>query len=364
VISDYDNEKDTIVAAKQLRWKAIPKRGESEDISFLDGMFSFCGAGSPASKEGLSILGYSFNSCMGNDFFYSADGDLLFVPQLGPLHFETEMGRMLVGIGEFGLIPRGIKFRIVIPGGGKKVHTGWISEIYSLTPRLPELGPIGANGLANPQDFSVPKAAYFNEKGKFNIYAKFLGKLFMGESEQNPLDIVSWRGNFYPYKYDFRNYNTMNTVSYDHPDPCIFTVLSSMSAHKGVAVMDLVIFKQRYMVAENTFRPPYYHRNVMAEFMGNIYGDYDAKSKGFESGCSSLHLPMTPHGPEFKAAKKAMKEELKPVKYPDTMSFMFESCYHLKIARKAFNEVGIVEIDNEYNKCWEGFEVLFDENKK
>lgn len=326
-------------------------------------MFSICGAGSAASKEGLNIMGYSFNACMGDSFFYSSDGDFLFVPQTGPLHFETEMGRMLVEIGHFAVVPRGIKFRIIVPGGKPVEHKGWICEVFSDHLHLPELGPIGANGLANPQDFRIPKAAYFKQKGEYRIYAKFLGQLFESKTDMNPLDIVAWRGNYYPFAYDLRNYNTMNTVSFDHPDPCIFTVMSSMSPHPGVAVLDFVVFKQRYMVAEHTFRPPYYHRNVMTEFMGNIYGDYDAKSKGFGPGCSSMHQSMTPHGPEFKAFEKATQEELKPVKYKDTMSFMFESCYNLKVARGAYEkERPVLEVDFEYSKCWDGFKVLFKED--
>jgi homogentisate 1,2-dioxygenase len=360
LVSDYKDKTKSVVVAKQLRWKCIPEPDAKKNITFLDGLFSYCGAGSPEEREGLSIFGYTFNSCMGNDFFYSADGDFLFVPQTGPLHLETEMGKMLVDIGEFGVIPRGIKFRVVIPGGEKVCHKGWICEVFGDHMKLPELGPIGANGLANPQDFCIPKASYYNEKGEFNIYAKFLGEFFMCTSKMNPLDVVSWRGNYYPYKYNLRNYNTINSVSFDHPDPCIFTVMSSMSTRPGVAVLDFVVFQKRFMVAENTFRPPYFHRNTMAEFMGNIYGDYDAKSGGFEPGCSSLHSPMTPHGPETKATEKAMHEDLKPVKYKDTMSFMFESCYLLRIANDAYVTESSVQVDHEYNNCWNDMKIYFD----
>ena len=238
---------------------------------------------------------------MQNSFFYSADDDLLFVPQLGDLHLETEMGKLLVEIGEFAVVPRGIKFRVIIPGNKQKNHKGWICEVFGNHLKLPELGPIGANGLANPQDFCIPQASYYKDSPACKIYAKFLGEFFVSESQSSPLDVVAWRGNYYPYKYNLRNYNTINSVSFDHPDPSIFTVLSAMSSAPGVAVLDFVVFKQRYMVAENTFRPPYFHRNTMSEFMGNIYGEYDAKpSGGFEPGCSSLHLTMTPHGPEAK----------------------------------------------------------------
>ena len=351
-----------MVVPEQLRWKTIPQ--QIEKTTFLDGLFSYCGAGSPEKKEGISILGYNFNSSMENTFFYSADGNILFVPQLGDLHLETEMGKLLVEIGEFAVVPRGIKFRIIIPGNKMQNHKGWLCEIFGNHLKLPELGPIGANGLANPQDFFIPRASYYKDSPACKIYAKFLGEFFVCESPSSPLDVVAWRGNYFPYKYNLRNFNTMNSVSFDHPDPSIFTVLSAMSHSPGVAVLDFVVFKQRFMVAENTFRPPYYHRNTMSEFMGNIYGEYDAKpSGGFEPGCSSLHLTMTPHGPEAKVNEIAREKELEPVKYKDTMSFMFESCFVLRIAKSAFGQNAVVEVDNEYSKCWEGMKVYFNENQ-
>ena len=347
----------TTVVPKQLRWNPLPDCEEKEKKIFLENIFSFCGAGCPSSNEGISIMGYSFNESMKNEYFYSADGDWLFVPQTGNLMLETEMGSLEIKIGEFGVIPRGIKYKVIAT---EQTHKGWICEIYGDHLQLPELGPIGANGLANPQDFEIPKAKFENVKADFKIYAKFLGEFFVSESLYSPQNIVAWRGNYYPYKYDLRKYCVVNTVSFDHPDPSIFTVLSSMSNRPGVAVLDFVVFKQRYMVAENTFRPPYFHRNIMAEFMGNIYGDYDAKpSGGFGPGCSSLHLPMTPHGPESEVTEKAMNEELKPVKYKDTMSFMFETCYLLKVSKKVLGPNGIPLKDENYNKCWGNMKINF-----
>ena len=360
VITDYSDKDKTTVVAKQLRWKSLPQVPKDKQKTFLQGLFSFCGSGSAEEKKGISIMGYSFNKDMGDNFFYSIDGDWLFVPQRGNLHLDTEMGKLLVKIGEFAVIPAGVKFRVMIPGNEDIQHQGWICEIYGTHLHLPELGPLGANGLANPQDFKIPVADFSNEKGEYRIFAKFLGKFFVAESENSPLDIVAWRGNYYPFKYDFRNYNTMNSVSFDHPDPSIFTVLSAMSSTPGVAILDLVVFKQRFMVAENTFRPPYYHRNIMTEFMGNIYGEYDAKpSGGFEPGCSSLHSPMTPHGPESSVFEKASTAELEPVKYKDTMSFMFESCFVLRIANSAIGSTGVPVEDEKYHDCWKGFQNHF-----
>jgi homogentisate 1,2-dioxygenase len=342
---------------KQLRWEPLPDVPQTSLKTFLQGIFSFCGAGCPSSNEGISIMGYSFNKSMNNEYFYSADGDWVFIPQTGSLLLETEMGKMEIKVGEFGVVPRGIKYKVVASEIG---HKGWICEIYGDHLQLPELGPIGANGLANPQDFEIPTAHFEDVEGNHTIYAKFLGEFFSSQSEHSPLNIVAWRGNYYPFKYDFRKYCVINSVSFDHPDPSIFTVLSSMSNREGVAVLDLVIFKQRYMVAENTFRPPYFHRNIMSEFMGNIYGEYDAKpSGGFSPGCSSLHLPMTPHGPESEVVEKSMNEHLKPIKYQDTMSFMFESCFLFKISKSVIGPKGIPLKDDNYNECWKNMKKHF-----
>ena len=307
---------------------------------------------------------------MNNTFFYSTDGDWVLIPQQGDLYLDTEMGRLLVKIGEFAVIPRGIKFRVqTLNNDSKSNYKGWICEVYSGHLFLPELGPIGANGLSNPQDFEVPVARYDKQyaQGEFQVYAKFLGEFFVSHSKSSPLDVVAWRGNYYPFKYDFRKYNAMNTVTYDHPDPSIFTVMTCAGPAEGVAALDLVIFKQRYMVAEKTFRPPYFHRNTMAEFMGNIYGEYDAKpSGGFTPGCSSLHSPMTAHGPETEVVHKAVEEDLKPVKYKDTMSFMFESCYVLRTAKVALKEKGKggFGLDKEYAKCWDKMPNFFEQREK
>ena len=359
-MTDYTDKSKSTVVCKQIRWKQIPDVPENESKHFVEGIFSYCGAGSPETKKGISILGYSFNSDMKDTFFYSSDGDFLIVPQVGDLKIRTEMGLLVVCIGEFGVIPRGIKFQMVVEGP-KTQHSGWICEVFGNHLHLPELGPIGANGLANPQDFEIPTAAYKDvQDGSFRIIAKVLGEFFVSDTNNHPCDVVAWRGNYYPFKYNLRKFNVMNSVSFDHPDPSIFTVMSAMSSTAGVAVLDFAVFKQRFMVAENTFRPPYFHRNTMSEFMGNIYGEYDAKpSGGFEPGCSSLHLAMTPHGPETTATEKAMNEELKPVKYKDTMAFMFETCFVLRIAHSANENNAVVEIDQDYHKCWNGMKKHF-----
>jgi homogentisate 1,2-dioxygenase len=345
VLTDLNKEKNVVITPSQLRWRPLSKNSAKD---FLGGLTTIAGAGSPEMKNGLAIYAYSFGTSMKNSAFYNSDGDFLIVPQKGNLYLLTEFGKMVVGQGEMVVIPRGIKFSVEV----EEDVTGWICEVFAGHFELPDLGPIGANGLANPRDFLAPKAFYERKKEKFSIYNKFLGKFFVSESDHSPFDVVAWHGNYYPFKYDMRNFNVVNSVTYDHMDPSIFTVLTCVSDEPGKAICDFVVFKQRWMVAENTFRPPYYHRNTMSEFMGNIYGEYDAKGKGFEPGCSSLHLPMTPHGPDKTSYQKGISEEEVPIKFKDTMSFMFESFLMFKICKTAYDDA--IKLDHDYHQCWEG----------
>lgn len=343
-ISDFNDKQNFVIHPNQLRWESIPD--PKQEVNFIEGIFTYAGAGAPELKDGISIYGYSCNASMNNKVFYNSDGDWLIVPFIGRLNISTEFGLLTVGTGEICVIPRGIKFAVDITETSK----GWISEVFKGHYELPELGPLGANGLANPRDFQIPVAYFERVKQEHVIINKYCGEFFETTIDHSPFDVIAWHGNYYPFKYDLSLFNVINTVTFDHPDPSIFTVLTAQSDEPGVAVCDFVIFKQRWMVAEKTFRPPYYHRNTMSEFMGNIKGFYDAKGHGFGPGCSSLHLPMTPHGPDAQAFEKASKEDLIPVKYPDTMSFMFETHFMLKIARTAYNES--IEIDKGYNECW------------
>ena len=335
----------------QLRWKEFPLVKESESVDFVQGIKTMAGTGDPASKHGLAIYMYSCNRSMDNKAFYSSDGDFLIVPQQGPLLLKTELGKLHVEPQEIAVIPRGIKFSVSVDS----VSRGYICEIFSGHLRLPELGPIGANGLANPKDFLAPNAYFEDLEGTFEVQTKFAGELFRYTVDHSVFDVVAWSGNYYPYKYDLRKYNTMGTVSFDHPDPCIFTVLTCPTAEAGVAVLDFVIFPPRWMVAEHTFRPPYYHRNTMTEFMGNIAGTYDAKTVGFLPGTASLHSCMAGHGPEAGVFDKASNMELAPVRFPDNhMQFMFETTYILKI-----NKECLEWLDNDYLHCWGGLKKLF-----
>ncbi|CAG9323489.1 unnamed protein product [Blepharisma stoltei] len=341
------------VTPSQLRWRELPLPADGTQIDFVQGISTMGGIGDPTVKTGLAIYMYSCNTSMDNKAFYSADGDFLIVPQLGSLLIKTEMGRLSIEPQEIAVIPRGIKFAVYVQGDSR----GYISEVFSGHFKIPDLGPIGANGLANPRDFYAPVAWYEDIDAEFTVVGKFGGELFQYTLPHSPFDVVAWHGNYTPYKYDLRNYNTMNTVSYDHADPCIFTVLTCQSLDPGTAVLDFVIFPPRWMVAEHTFRPPYYHRNTMTEFMGNIVGTYDAKTDGFVPGGASLHSCMSGHGPEAKVFEKGSTSKLEPVRYPDNnLQFMFETMFMLRIPSWALERE---RLDINYLECWKGLEKHF-----
>ena len=334
-----------------LRWDPIAIPSASTD--FIQGLTTMAANGSANGQTGLGIHIYTANQSMTDSFFYNADGEMLVVPQQGGLLFHTECGKLTVAPGEILVIPRGIKFRVELLDGTAR---GYICENYGHPLELAERGPVGANGYANQRDFQYPVAAYEDREGDFRLYAKFNGGMFSCAIGHSPLDVVAWVGNSAPYKYDLARFNVMNTVSFDHPDPSIFTVLTSPSGTPGVANVDFVIFPARWMVAEDTFRPPYYHRNFMSEFMGLIEGTYDAKEAGFVPGGASLHNCMSPHGPEATVFDKASNVELTPQKMDNTLAFMFESRYIISPTRYAMEGQ---ERQQDYLKCWDGIEKHF-----
>lgn len=336
----------------QYRWDPFPIPKKPTD--FLDGLVTIAANGDVLAQFGMAVHIYRANKSMQGRYFYNADGELLIVPQLGDIHARTECGVMTVKPGEICLIPRGIKFCIDLPDGPSR---GYVCENYGQPFRLPERGPVGSDGYANDRDFKIPVAAYEDIEGSFQLICKFAGKLNVCEIDHSPLDVVAWIGNSTPYKYDLSCFNTINTVSYDHPDPSIFTVLTSPSDTAGTANIDFVIFPPRWMVAENTFRPPWYHRNVMSEYMGLIDGTYDAKSKGFLPGGGSLHNCMSAHGPDLDTFQKASQTTLEPERYQDTMAFMFESRYVMQPTRYALETE---QLQDNYTECWQGLEKRFD----
>jgi homogentisate 1,2-dioxygenase len=333
------------VTPNQLRWNPQPM--PTDETDFIDGVTTVAGNGDLFAQTGIAIHIFAANKNMTGRFFYNADGEMLVVAEKNRVRFLTELGVLEIGSGEIAVLPRGLKFRVELPDGEAR---GYICENYGAQFRLPDLGPIGANGLANPRDFETPVAWFEDAEGEFELTAKFGGNLWQCAIEHSPLDVVGWHGNFAPYKYDLRRFNTIGSISFDHPDPSIFTVLTSPSGEAGVANSDFVIFPDRWLVAENTFRPPWYHRNVMSEYMGLCYGQYDAKEEGFVPGGGSLHNCMSAHGPDLDAFEKASSADLQPQKLSGTMAFMFESRYIIRPTRFAMETSSL---QPEYFEVWQ-----------
>jgi homogentisate 1,2-dioxygenase len=329
----------------QLRWDPIPI--PNQPIAWPQGVTTYAINGDVSARAGCAAHVYALTKSMENDFFYDADGELLFVPEQGAITLRTELGALEVAPGEIAVVPRGVKFQVTLKGPSAR---GYLAENFGQPLRLPGLGPIGANGLANPRDFLAPVAAYEDKTGSFTLTARFEGRLWSAALGHSPLDVVGWHGNYFPYKYDLARFNTVNTVSFDHPDPSIFTVLTSPSELPGTANLDFVIFPPRWMVAEHTFRPPYFHRNVMSEFMGLIKGKYDAKAEGFVPGGASLHNCLSGHGPDGDTFEAASNAELKPQYLGDTLAFMFETRF---VWRPTAFALETPQRQKGYQDCWQ-----------
>ncbi len=325
-----------------MRWSpvALP----NEKIDFLQGVKTITTAGDTAAQAGMAMHVYGINASMQSAYFYDADGELLFVPQLGDLRLCTEFGIITLEPGEIAVVPRGVKFCVELPDGTEGAR-GYICENYGAAFTLPERGPIGANCLANPRDFLTPTAAFEDIDAPGQLYVKWGGAMWVSDIDHSPRDVVAWHGNYAPYKYDLRRFSPVGPLLFDHADPSIFTVLTSPSETPGTANVDFVCFPDRWLVAENTFRPPWYHMNIMSEFMGLIYGQYDAKPHGFAPGGFSLHNTMLPHGPDQEAFEGASQAELGPRKLEGTMAFMFETRFLQRVTAHA---AGMPELQAGY----------------
>ena len=334
----------------RLRWDPFPIPAKGND--FIDGLATIAGSGSPAAQTGVAVHIYRANRSMQRRYFYCADGELMLVPQEGSIVLLTELGKLGVAPGEIAVVPRGMKFAVAL---ADKQARGYVCENYGPGFRLPELGPIGSQGLAQTRDFMAPTAA-FEDGGKCEVVTKFMGRLWASEISHSPLDVVAWHGDYVPYKYELARFMAINTVSFDHPDPSIFTVLTSPSGQPGVANCDFVIFPPRWMVAENTFRPPWFHRNVMSELMGLVHGAYDAKAAGFVPGGISIHNCMSAHGPDLTTFERASNAELKPHKLDGGLAFMWESRHVFQPTRFA---MGARELQKDYDAVWTGFKKLY-----
>ncbi|OWJ62773.1 homogentisate 1,2-dioxygenase [Inquilinus limosus] len=339
----------------QLRWDPTPIPDEA--LTFLTGMRTMTTAGDVFTQAGMAAHVYLATESMADEVFFNADGELLIVPQQGSLRLVTELGVIEIGPAEIAVIPRGTKFKAELVDGPSR---GYVCENYGAKFTLPDRGPIGANCLANPRDFKTPAAAFEDKETPHRVVVKWCGGFHETTIGHSPLDVVAWHGNYAPYKYDLRNFSPVGAIAFDHPDPSIFTVLTAPSGEAGTANVDFVIFPERWLVAEHSFRPPWYHMNIMSEFMGLIYGRYDAKEEGFLPGGMSLHNCMLPHGPDTDAFAKASTAELKPVKLTGTMAFMFETRFPQLLTRYAAD---LPTLQDDYPACWSGLEKQFDKRE-
>jgi homogentisate 1,2-dioxygenase len=338
-----------------LRWNPFPLAQQPTD--FVDGIRTVVANGDADAQVGMAVLVYTANMSMASRALVNADAEMLLVPQQGRLLITTELGVLEVSPGEIAVLPRGLAFKVALPDAAQGAARGYIAENYGAPFRLPELGPIGSNGLANARDFLAPVAAFEEPAGPFELIKKFGGRLWRNTQPGTPFNVVAWHGNLAPVKYDTAHFMTIGSISFDHPDPSIFTVLTSPSDTPGTANCDFVIFPPRWMVAEDTFRPPWYHRNLMSEFMGLVHGQYDAKPEGFKPGGASLHNAMVPHGPDTEAFAKASAAPLAPHKLDNTLAFMFESRY--RFVPTAWAMTGSGALDDAYAQCWAGLADTF-----
>ncbi|MGH4030812.1 homogentisate 1,2-dioxygenase [Actinomycetota bacterium Odt1-20B] len=342
---------ETVPDPNRLRWNPLPEPAPGTD--WLAGLWTLGGNGDATQRTGMAVHLYHANSSMTDRVFSDADGELLIVPERGGLLLRTELGLLAVEPSQVALIPRGVRFRVELLDESAR---GYVCENYGAPFQLPDLGPIGANGLANARDFKAPVAAYEETEGSVEVVNKFCGNLWKATYDHSPLDVVAWHGNHVPYVYDLRRFNVIGTISYDHPDPSIFTVLTSPSDTPGLAGVDFVVFAPRWLVGEDTFRPPYFHRNVMSEYMGLIEGAYDAKAEGFVPGGGSLHNMMSAHGPDRDTFEKASAAELKPQKIDDGLAFMFETRWPVTATEQA---AGADHLQRGYDDVWEGLQRHF-----
>ncbi len=332
----------------RLRWDPLPLPREDTPADFIDGLYTVAGNGDVRTRSGMAVHLYAANRDMRDRYFVDSDGELLFVPELGAITLHTELGPLRVRPGEVAVVPRGIRFRAELPD---EFARGYLCENFGAAFTLPERGPIGANGLANERDFLSPHAAFEERNHTVQVVNKFGGNLWAADYDHSPLDVVAWHGSYAPYKYDTASFMVIGTISFDHPDPSIFTVLTSPTDTPGLANCDFVIFAPRWLVGEDTFRPPWFHRNVMSEYMGLVTGEYDAKAEGFTPGGGSLHNTFASHGPDADTYARASTAELRPQKLDGTLAFMFESRWTILPTAQAMN-AGFRQRD--YDAVWSG----------
>lgn len=335
---------------ERYRWR--PWTSTAADVDFVDSLFRMCQSGGSRELRGMSLYAYWANRSMERRLFSSIDGELLILPQSGSLRVRTEMGVLFAEPGEMVLLPRGMRFSV---DPLDETCRGFVCENMGMPFRLPERGLIGANGLANERDFLIPVAAFEVDDSKFESIAKFGGRTWRSSLKRTPFDVVAWHGTYAPCKYDLRRFNAIHSVSYDHTDPSVFTALTSPSGVAGVANVDFAVLPPRWLVANDTFRPPYYHRNIMSEIVISLRGSPESRGKDYKIGSSHIHNSMAPHGPDPDILQKASNTSLEP-RWEDTLMVMFESFLPYTVTAEALRSPNR---DTSYESNWDATPVLF-----
>ncbi|GJE85537.1 homogentisate 1,2-dioxygenase [Phanerochaete sordida] len=347
------NDPKQSVSPERVAWRpdSVPA---NERVTFVHGIKSMAGNGSPLLREGVVLHTYACNASMERQAFVNSDGDFLLVPVAGRLDIQTELGRMMVFPGEVAVVQRGLKWKVSVPDGKAM---GYIQEIFGMHYELPELGPLGASGLANPRDFEHPVAHFDVDQSDWEVLYKLGGQLWSCAQDHTPFDVVAWHGNYVPYKYDLDAFISCGSLSRDHMDPSVWTVLTARSKTPGVALADVIFAGERWDVAEKTFRPPYFHRNTATEIIGLISGDFGFE-RDFAPGALSLETGFGAHGMESDAYDAASDMELKPTKIlQGTRMVLFETSmlmclteHALKTSRRKESEGGHKGLEAKFLK--------------
>ncbi|KAK0434287.1 homogentisate 1,2-dioxygenase [Armillaria borealis] len=323
------------ISPTQLNWAPPPFPSSKDEVDFIAGLKTIGGNGEPTAREGLALHIYLANADMKNKAFCDSDGDMLVVPQQGRLDVQTEFGRMMVRPGELMVIQKGMKFKVSLPDGPSR---GYVQEIFGSHFELPDLGPIGGHGMANPRDFEVPLASF--EIDETSWEGKIGGQLFSAAQDHIPFDVVAWQGNYVPYKYAMEKFIFVGSVSKDHLDPSVFTVLTAKSKATGIPLVEILTVSERWNVASDTFRPPYYHRNNATEILCFISGERGGR---YVPGGIVLQTVFCPHGPPPEVHKAAIVAELKPERISKgSMAIAIETPMILSMTDYAMNRAGTV----------------------
>ena len=338
------------VSPELLRF--APQAWPETDVDFIGGLVTFAGAGDPCAKTGFAIHQYAASVDMVRRAAANLDGDLLVVPQEGALRVQTELGWLLVSPGEILILPRGIRFRVELPDGRAR---GFVGELFNGHYRLPERGLVGANGLADERHFRAPVASFEDLEAPYEIVHKQGGDLWRTTVNASPFDVVAWHGRYAPFKFDLMDFNAYWGANWDHSDPSILTVLTSPHDDHGRNAVDFAVFRGRWDATQDTFRPPYMHRNSAVEFNAVIKSP---RTKGaYRPGAVTYTPYLMPHGVSVSGYEAAVGQSDEHANEPrrssdDELWIQFESTYLLRVMPWILDSP---QRDRAYTGQFEGF---------